>query len=737
MPRISRLIDLRLFLLFVSSCVAAFGRGWAVPTTSRHNPSYSSSTELHYDPPFRYLSEVVGAEGRVGSFWLCFGDAAASVPRGMSPGCWTTVGCPIYVATPSAAWPQIWNQTLEQRRQDLVFVGNGIPPLEWEDATVIVPHFAVLNKCQINEPCVSTNPQSPPTYLYGRHATNAARILQTQGVPTKILESYQDIQQAAALKLLWASCMWLMCHSVDPPMTVAQVHNERQEELDNLVDDMYPVLLHLVGKMVNRSELDDYLRAYSFSIADAIPSRDLALAELEGRNGVWLSRRSERHPQTLHQQLIQVVAGTEALDRVLSQTYLSSVGKSIKKSIHVNSIGLVCWGKDDALCPVPTRIVIVGGGIIGSSLALFLAERRRDLNIIVLDQLPPESVGRTTPASWAWLNANTKSPKSYQILNQLGLHAWKHEPHLRGLVSWMGSLVRFAEPPQFVNDGGYPAEGPLSHDRIKELEPLADWKLYDEDGSIDEGYTYFFRDEGCVDPNLAVATLRKAAVEKGVQFLGNANVTSVTRDPVSGKICGVTVFVKDERMTMSADVVVVAAGAGSGSKSLGCGFQLLHRPGAIACAIPNQTDTNRLSRILVDPFRSSHVLQRPDGTIVVGGGALEVGGKVGTVTVSSKIDNISTHSLLEGVKSLCPYILDDSVVGQTYQAVRPMPKDGLPIIGYVEEGLYTVVTHSGMTLGPLLSSLAAAEVMDGISFDLLSSYRPSRFRDECDANSIF
>jgi glycine/D-amino acid oxidase-like deaminating enzyme len=82
---------------------------------------------------------------------------------------------------------------------------------------------------------------------------------------------------------------------------------------------------------------------------------------------------------------------------------------------------------------------------------------------------------------------------------------------------------------------------------------------------------------------------------------------------------------------------------------------------------------------------------------------------------------------LEGAKRLSPSVVDGAEFTHTSEAVRPMPKDGLPVVGYLQQGLYTLVTHSGITLGPLLSALAAGEIDENISCDLLSPYRPSRF----------
>lgn len=68
--------------------------------------------------------------------------------------------------------------------------------------------------------------------------------------------------------------------------------------------------------------------------------------------------------------------------------------------------------------------------------------------------------------------------------------------------------------------------------------------------------------------------------------------------------------------------------------------------------------------------------------------------------------------------------LDDVTVGW-----RPLPTDGHPIIGFVPQvpGLYPMVTHSGFTLAASLSRLAAIEILDGVSVDLLRPYRAARF----------
>ena len=60
---------------------------------------------------------------------------------------------------------------------------------------------------------------------------------------------------------------------------------------------------------------------------------------------------------------------------------------------------------------------------------------------------------------------------------------------------------------------------------------------------------------------------------------------------------------------------------------------------------------------------------------------------------------------------------------------RVLPKDDHPIVGFTGRcpNLYIAAMHSGITLSPMIGQVAAMEILDGASVDLLAGYRPSRF----------
>lgn len=143
---------------------------------------------------------------------------------------------------------------------------------------------------------------------------------------------------------------------------------------------------------------------------------------------------------------------------------------------------------------------------------------------------------------------------------------------------------------------------------------------------------------------------------------------------------------------------------------------LVRSPGTIAFA---RASGGSLSTILVDTVAKTHVLQRRNNMLVIGGGELEKGG---SALLGEPSKSIGKGSLF--AQSLT------SVIGNKYEvkeAVRPLPQDGMPVVGFTESGLYSVTMHSAITLGPLVGDLVACELLEDVALDILANYRPSRF----------
>lgn len=86
--------------------------------------------------------------------------------------------------------------------------------------------------------------------------------------------------------------------------------------------------------------------------------------------------------------------------------------------------------------------------------------------------------------------------------------------------------------------------------------------------------------------------------------------------------------------------------------------------------------------------------------------------------------------LLEEAKTIIPGLRDVSFC-ETRRAHRPIPEDGLSILGFTEDvtNLCLAVTHSGVALAPLIGEVTVIEIVDRQDVDILDSFRPSRFTE--------
>lgn len=542
----------------------------------------------------------------------------------------------------------------------------------------------------------------------------------------------------------------------------------------------------------------------SISGGNVIPSRDLAMREIHDRNGLLLSLMRARAGEndegktSEHINLIRQIAGEEIFAQCLeanitgarkgqSNTHPDESCQRIK--FTSSNLEFLLHPTDVASNDSSTAqsAVIVGAGMIGSSIAYHLS--MRGVKVTVMDQnrnlLPPGEdddgcedhdidPGIATSSSFGWLNANDKSPLSYKQLNQMGMEVWRRHDVLKHAPVWCGSLVRTAR-----HDGReaarssphYSRVGPLELEEARRLEPGVEWPSVGTTiNSSDESQIHFYPEEGHVDPLEAVKELRSSARRNGVDFVGGAQINNLIRDE-TGKVVGVEYNiisahpVKPSKAT--ADIVVIAAGANSSNPVLGVGpdhLQLLDQPGVLAYALTSNSSMEKgwvLQRIFVDTIAQAHMLRRTDNTIVIGGGQLVVGGNddktlhsTNTQEGSRKFilreDNLLGHAMVENaVMAMLPHELQPlpASAGSGYELVRvsranrPVPYDGLPVLGFVEQGLYVAVTHSGITLGPLIGELSAYEVwrnnitpaLDGHGmahrgFRILDTYRPSQTR---------
>ncbi len=361
---------------------------------------------------------------------------------------------------------------------------------------------------------------------------------------------------------------------------------------------------------------------------------------------------------------------------------------------------------------------VIGAGIVGASIACRLAQQ--GARVRILDAAQPGS--GTTSSSFAWVNANQKTPRDYFDLNHAGLEEHVRLPdelqpaiwfHAGGNLIWAETTVDRDELEARVErlrGWGYAAEWWSAAQVNAELEPAVAFPT-------PETAVAFFPDEAWVDaPQLTgrlVAVARRHGAEVGVGTAVEAIETA------GGRVAAI-------RLRGSARIPVdaVVSAAGPGAERIAA---LLGLP------LPLAPTRGLLVRLAVegDPVRrvvhSPRVNARPDGRghLIIHHDLLDrqLRDRHGIHPADPPCD-----ALLRRAREVIP-ALEAAIVVTARIGVRPIPRDGRACVGAVSAvpGYYEAVTHSGVTLGPLIGRLLAREMLSGEVDPLLAPFRPDRF----------
>ncbi|MPZ62148.1 MAG: FAD-dependent oxidoreductase [Propionibacteriales bacterium] len=371
------------------------------------------------------------------------------------------------------------------------------------------------------------------------------------------------------------------------------------------------------------------------------------------------------------------------------------------------------------------RVAVVGAGVVGASVARELV--LRGANVTMFEQDHPGA--GTSGTSFAWINSHEKRPDSYHRLNVAGCA--EHERFAaaaKGSQRWhfaTGNLV-WAESA---------TERDVLERRVKRLEHHGypcrwldpnDVRLLEPDVRVPPSVerVAYFVGEGYVLPTLLLARLLGEARDRGAELRYPARVRSVEPNKH-----GVDLVVDGQRERFDRVVSCVGRWTHDLVATAGAHLPLVDPEEAGGPAVGFLAYTgpslSRMSRVLTTP----RISIRPDGggRLVLQALDLDTAADPASPPGPGSTESTILSERLGEVLTLGRSATIESIrVGQ-----RVLPADGHTVAGFADEGegLYVVATHSGVTLGPLLGRLVAAELLDHEESSLLADFRPDRFRD--------
>ena len=369
------------------------------------------------------------------------------------------------------------------------------------------------------------------------------------------------------------------------------------------------------------------------------------------------------------------------------------------------------------------RVGSVGGGIVGASIAMHLAEAGAD--VVQFEKTAPAA--GATRNSFAWLNAFV-ADRHYQALRLRSIAAYHALDGPLDLgITWGGYLNWGGDPAgaELVNaNAAQMADTPFPVRRLTltELSALAP--------SLAPGpvsAAIYSALDGHLDPVQATLRFLEHARRHGARMVCPCEIQGL--DFQQGRLQAVVT----NTGAVPVDRLVVAAGVDTPALLAMAGFklQLRHAPGFLAHSQP----TPMLTKSICDAPGGVSFKQMADGSLV-GTDSPDPPDLPAHAAIREHAVDFADEALrawhgnraLGKVKAFLP-AAGDAKLEHVTLGFRPMPTDSLPVVGAVPgvSGLYVVVTHSGVTLAPILGQYVRAELLRGEDISDLAPYRPGRF----------
>lgn len=331
-------------------------------------------------------------------------------------------------------------------------------------------------------------------------------------------------------------------------------------------------------------------------------------------------------------------------------------------------------------------VIVIGGGIIGVSLAIEL--RKHGAAVLVVERGEP---GReaSQAAGGMLVDCPWETRVPLQALATASARMYPEFAYELEVESGMKVDLRDQGTILFLSEDDGAAAGELPRANLDELEPALA-----ESGIRDEAV---YLKERSVDPRALIAAAIKAAKHRGVDFSSGDAVTEINFS--DGRAAGVTTT----KTSFLAGKVVNCAGAWSGTIGP---HALPTRPvkGQMLClAMPSRT---LLTHVVRSP--KAYLIPRSDGRLLVGATVEEAG--FDKRTVPETIQRLHRAAL-----ELVPKLRDAKIL-EGWAGLRPGTPDGLPILGTTEHPGYFVATghfRDGILLAPVTAKVMCAVISGG------------------------
>ena len=376
-------------------------------------------------------------------------------------------------------------------------------------------------------------------------------------------------------------------------------------------------------------------------------------------------------------------------------------------------------------------VVIVGGGIIGGSIAFDLAQR--DMSVAVLDR--QELMQEASWAAAGMLSPAPDCPAAIPLvpLARAGLALYPKFVDAVEEASGLGAGFRAGGAVEVICRGEAGRElstlVALHHGLGLACEPLP----LDEAGKMEPALRRDVRaaallpDECSVEPRALTCAVLTGAASIGATLCPGVEVTSLALD---GKKCA-GVKTSSGEIFQAAQVVLAA----------GCWSSQIPEAAPYAPTLPVRGQMAAL-RHCGTPIR--HVLRSDRGYLVPRGlespQKVVVGSTIENAGYEKRVTSGGLEKILSAANELVPELAKAEII-ETWSGLRPGTPDQLPILGPTDiDGLVIATGHyrNGILLAPVTAKLIGewiAEHRVGFDWEAFSPLRFTRANADCSASA--
>ena len=388
----------------------------------------------------------------------------------------------------------------------------------------------------------------------------------------------------------------------------------------------------------------------------------------------------------------------------------SPIGSRRERQPYEAAIGL----------PARTDVAIIGGGLIGLSIAWRLAQAGRAVTVVERDTV---GSGASLAATGMLAPAAEHEPGSDPLL-PLALESLRRWPAFRDeLEAASGRAIDYRTDGTLVLAIGRDEVDRLRfrYDLQRRSGVAAEWiagtEVRRREPALRPSVTagVFCPQDHQVDPRLVMEALVAACRAGGVRIVEGACVTAL--DWTGGRVTGLSTA----KGALRAETVILASGAWSGEGGLlPDALALPVRPlKGQSLALKTTPRTGTLTHMVWT--EQVHMAPKGDGHLIVGATVEDCGFRPG-VTAGG------LYALLEGARRVLPGI-EEMEVQAVWSGFRPTSDDDAPILGEIAPGLVVATGHhrNGYLLAPVTADAVAALVQTGTLPEIAQDFTLSRF----------